>query len=197
MSRKLSSACGSFPSSSRAATRRETRGQSASAAGDESFSQGSCKAPIATRRPCASQKIAMSVKNKRPETCMNWCSKVLTRYPNTVMKLGISIVGAGRIGRALGRRLREQGWRIHSVVTRSESTARRAVRSIGGGAARGEISQRIFSAPVILIALPESAIAQGGTKLASLGETELRGKNALHTSGALNSYSLFRFRFIG
>ena len=84
---------------------------------------------------------------------MNWCSNVPTRYPNIAMKLGISIVGAGRIGRALGRRLREQGWRIHSVVTRSESTARRAVRSIGGGAARGELSQSIFSAPVILIAV--------------------------------------------
>src|SRR6266700_1854167 len=197
MCRKLSSACGSFPSSSRAATRSETRGQSASAAGDESLSQGSCKAPIATRRPCAIQKIAMSVKNKRPETCMNWCSKVLTRYPNTVMKLGISIVGAGRIGRALGRRLREQGWRIHSVVTRSESTARRAVRSIGGGSARGELSQSIFSAPVILIAVPESAIAEVVTRLASLGETELRGKIALHTSGALSSDVLVGLRSMG
>ena len=66
---------------------------------------------------------------------MSWCSKVPTRYPSIVMKSGISIIGAGRVGRALGPRLREQGWKIHAVVTRSEATARRAVRSIGGGSA--------------------------------------------------------------
>jgi predicted short-subunit dehydrogenase-like oxidoreductase (DUF2520 family) len=113
------------------------------------------------------------------------------------MKLGISIVGAGRIGRALGRRLREQGWRIHSVVTRSESTARRAVRSIGGGAACGELSQSIFSAPVILIAVPESAIAEVVTGLTTLGKRELRGKIALHTSGALSSDVLAGLRSMG
>src|SRR5260221_130738 len=42
-----------------------------------------------------------------------------TRYPSIVKKSGISIIGAGRIGRALGRRLRQQGWKIHSVVTRA------------------------------------------------------------------------------
>ena len=113
------------------------------------------------------------------------------------MKLGISIVGAGRIGRALGRRLREQGWRIHSVVTRSESTARRAVRSIGGGSARGELSQSIFSAPVILIAVPESAIAEVVTRLTTLGERELHGRIALHTSGALSSEVLAGLRSMG
>jgi predicted short-subunit dehydrogenase-like oxidoreductase (DUF2520 family) len=113
------------------------------------------------------------------------------------MKSGISIVGAGRIGRALGRRLCEQGWRIHSVVTRSESTARRAVRSIGGGSASGELSRNIFSARVILIAVPESAMANLVTRLASLGEAELRGKIVLHTSGALNSDVLGALRSLG
>jgi len=70
------------------------------------------------------------------------------------MKYGISIVGAGRIGRALGRRLREQGWKIRSVVTQSEATARRAVRFIGGGSAHAQLSAAIFSAPVILLAVP-------------------------------------------
>ena len=106
-------------------------------------------------------------------------------------------MGAGRIGRVLGRRLREQGWRIHSVVTRSESTARRAVRSIGGGTARGELSRSIFSARVILIAVPESAMANLVTRLASVGEGELRGKIVLHTSGVLNSDVLGALRSFG
>ena len=46
----------------------------------------------------------------------------------------VSIVGAGRVGKSLGKRLRELGWRIGAVVT--ASTARAAVRRIGGGTVR-------------------------------------------------------------
>lgn len=45
----------------------------------------------------------------------------------------ISIIGAGRVGGTLGRRLRELGWRIGAVVTRSPSTSRAAARAIGAG----------------------------------------------------------------
>ena len=45
----------------------------------------------------------------------------------------VSIVGAGRVGRALGRRLHELGWRVGGVTGRSISTARAAVRVIGAG----------------------------------------------------------------
>ena len=113
------------------------------------------------------------------------------------MKYGISIVGAGRIGRALGRRLREQGWKIRSVVTQSEATARRAVRFIGGGSAHAQLSAAIYSAPVILLAVPDSAIADVVTALASFVPADLRGKTVLHTSGALSSDVLERLRSFG
>jgi predicted short-subunit dehydrogenase-like oxidoreductase (DUF2520 family) len=45
----------------------------------------------------------------------------------------ISIVGAGRVGTTLGKRLRQLGWRVGAVVTRSPRTARAAVRAIGAG----------------------------------------------------------------
>jgi predicted short-subunit dehydrogenase-like oxidoreductase (DUF2520 family) len=45
----------------------------------------------------------------------------------------ISIVGAGRVGKTLGKRLRELGWHIGAVVTQSSPTSRAAVRAIGGG----------------------------------------------------------------
>jgi predicted short-subunit dehydrogenase-like oxidoreductase (DUF2520 family) len=45
----------------------------------------------------------------------------------------ISIIGAGRVGKTLGKRLRELGWRIGAVVTRSKATSRAAVRAIGAG----------------------------------------------------------------
>ena len=73
-----------------------------------------------------------------------------TRYPSTVKKSGISIIGAGRIGRTPGRRLREQGWKIDSVVTPSRATARRAVRSIGGGRGSGDLSPSVLSAALPL-----------------------------------------------
>ncbi len=49
------------------------------------------------------------------------------------MKRTLSIVGAGRVGRTLGKRLRERGWRIGTIVTRSTATSRAAVRAIGAG----------------------------------------------------------------
>jgi len=45
----------------------------------------------------------------------------------------VSIVGAGRVGISLGKHLRELGWRIGAIVTRSKATARAAVRRIGAG----------------------------------------------------------------
>ena len=40
------------------------------------------------------------------------------------MRRSLAILGAGRVGRALGRRLREEGWKIGAVVTRSAASAR-------------------------------------------------------------------------
>jgi len=114
-----------------------------------------------------------------------------------VKKFGISIVGAGRIGRTLGRRLREEGWKIHAVVTRSETTARRAVRSIGGGSGHAEFSHSIFTAPIILIAVPESSIESVVARLSSRDQADWRGKIVLHTSGALSSEVLRPLRSHG
>lgn len=118
-------------------------------------------------------------------------------YSNIVKKFGISIVGAGRVGRALGRRLREQGWRIHGVVTRSEATAKRAVRFIAGGSAHVGISHGVSTAHAILIAVPDSEIAQVAAELSSFGQSVLRGKIVLHTSGALSSEVLTQLRSFG
>jgi len=120
-----------------------------------------------------------------------------TRYPSIMRKSTISIIGAGRIGRALGRRLREQGWKIHSVVTRSQATARRAVRSIGAGSGSGEVSPSVLSASVILISVPDSAISAVVNRLATFDEADLQSKTVLHTSGALSSKVLERLRPLG
>jgi predicted short-subunit dehydrogenase-like oxidoreductase (DUF2520 family) len=99
----------------------------------------------------------------------------------------LAIVGAGRVGRALGRRLRELGWKIGAVVTRNESSARRAVRFIGGGMPVASMSRRILQSTCILIATPDSAVASVAEELTRVGGEELKGHVILHTSGALDS----------
>jgi predicted short-subunit dehydrogenase-like oxidoreductase (DUF2520 family) len=109
----------------------------------------------------------------------------------------LSIVGAGRVGRALGQQMRELGWKIGAVVTRNESSARRAVRFIGEGAACVGMSRRILASTCILIATPDGAIEEVANELARIGGEELQGQVVLHTSGALDSSVLSAVRACG
>jgi predicted short-subunit dehydrogenase-like oxidoreductase (DUF2520 family) len=109
----------------------------------------------------------------------------------------LSIIGAGRVGRALGRRLRESGWKIGAVVTSREPTARKAVRSIGAGHAHAFLTRQVLAAQVILITAPDRSAVDVAEELARVGAEELRGKIVLHTSGALSSAVLAPVRKCG
>jgi len=98
----------------------------------------------------------------------------------------VAIVGAGRVGRALGMRLHELGWRIGTVVTRSQATARAAVRAMGDGRPHAGLTRQILAADVILIATPDGAIRRAAAQMARMGGKEWRDKVVLHTSGALD-----------
>jgi len=84
----------------------------------------------------------------------------------------VAIVGAGRVGRVLGRRLRERGWRIGPVVTRSMRSARIARRYIGSGTPQAGLSEALLAADLILIATPDRLIAETAAALAGLGGDE-------------------------
>jgi predicted short-subunit dehydrogenase-like oxidoreductase (DUF2520 family) len=103
------------------------------------------------------------------------------------MRASLSIVGAGRVGRVLGRRLRELGWTIDLVATRSESTARSAVRFIGAGKPQAGLSRRLLDSWLILICAHDAEIAAIAAELARIGGEELHGHIVLHTSGALDA----------
>jgi len=109
----------------------------------------------------------------------------------------MAILGAGRVGRSLGRRLRLLGWKIGAVVTRSEVGARRAVRFIGAGAAHGKMTRQLLASPIILVTTPDGVLPQVARELARIGGEELRGKIVLHTSGALDSSVLAPLRKCG
>jgi predicted short-subunit dehydrogenase-like oxidoreductase (DUF2520 family) len=119
----------------------------------------------------------------------------------------LSIVGAGRVGRTLGKRLRERGWRIGAVVTRSAATSRFAVRTIGAGAplawagsvgihphgkrrGSGQDSAldvtAIFAADVIFLCTADDDLPALVRTLAKLGRAKCKGKIVLHTSATLD-----------
>jgi predicted short-subunit dehydrogenase-like oxidoreductase (DUF2520 family) len=102
----------------------------------------------------------------------------------------VAIVGAGRVGRGLGRRLRELGWRIGAVVSRSEAKARAAVRAIGGGQPHAGLTRQVVAADLILITTPDAAVQKVAHELARISGREIRGKVVLHTSGALDRRAL-------
>jgi predicted short-subunit dehydrogenase-like oxidoreductase (DUF2520 family) len=114
-----------------------------------------------------------------------------------VVQNSLAIIGAGRVGSALGRRLCELGWKIGAVVTRSEASARRSVRFIGAGKACAGLARQILASRVILIATPDDNIAVVAQELARIGEEELRGKVVLHSSGAIDSTVLSPVQQLG
>ncbi|HEY2352204.1 MAG TPA: DUF2520 domain-containing protein [Candidatus Acidoferrum sp.] len=103
------------------------------------------------------------------------------------MRGALAIIGAGRVGRALGRRLHELGWKIGAVVTQNESSARKAVRFIGAGRPHAVLSRDVLASRVILICTPDDVVMKVAGELARVGSEELQGKAVLHSSGALTS----------
>ncbi len=103
------------------------------------------------------------------------------------MSRSVSIVGAGSLGRALGRSLRRLGWRIGAVVTRSAAHSRAAVRAIGAGTPLPTLTSEVMDADVILLATPDDVLAVVAGKLAALAMGKCRGKIVLHGSGALDN----------
>ncbi|MGC2416330.1 MAG: Rossmann-like and DUF2520 domain-containing protein [Candidatus Acidiferrales bacterium] len=102
----------------------------------------------------------------------------------------VSIVGAGRVGISLGKHLRELGWRIGAVVTRSKATARAAVRRIGAGKPFDRLTSEVCTADVILFATPDDVLPAIVRDLARIAGAGCKGKIALHTSATLDRSAL-------
>ncbi|HYL68301.1 MAG TPA: DUF2520 domain-containing protein [Candidatus Limnocylindria bacterium] len=102
----------------------------------------------------------------------------------------ISIVGAGRVGQTLARRLRQLGWRIGAVVTQSKKTSQVAARAIGGGTPHSRLTRDALRAEVLLITTPDGALERVARALANFPGENYHSKIALHTSGALDRRAL-------
>lgn len=134
------------------------------------------------------------------------------------MKRSVSIIGAGRVGKTLGRRLHERGWRIAAVVTRSADTARAAVRTIGAGTpmvfgggsglqfrenrkgSAGVSSldlKAVFAADVIFITTADDFLPSIARAIARNAGARCRGKVILHTAATLDRTALAPFARCG
>ncbi|HUL34238.1 MAG TPA: Rossmann-like and DUF2520 domain-containing protein [Candidatus Eisenbacteria bacterium] len=109
----------------------------------------------------------------------------------------LAILGAGRVGRALGRALHEHGWHITVVTARSQASARNAVKFIRAGQPYSCIPPQVVAAKTILIAVPDDAIPETAAELARVGAESLRRKIVLHTSGACDASVLEAVRECG
>ena len=99
----------------------------------------------------------------------------------------MALVGAGRVARGLGGRLREAGWKIGAVVARGMPSARAAVRAIRGGIPFAGPTRRVLDAGIILLAVPDDALAGVASQLERTCGDDLRRKVVVHTCGALSS----------
>lgn len=127
-------------------------------------------------------------------------------------KQPVSIIGAGRMGTALGLALKAAGHQIDVVVTLRPAHARRAANAIGGrtlGLAASQLSRlrptqmdRLTNSSFLLIATPDDAIHDLAGQLAmifkSVGTIKARNRRiAIHTSGALSSIALLPLQSAG
>ncbi|QOL50886.1 Rossmann-like and DUF2520 domain-containing protein [Massilia litorea] len=104
------------------------------------------------------------------------------------MPATLNIVGAGHVGRTLGRLFHEHGvFAVQDVLTRSQASAADAVAFIGAGRALAQVAP-LRPASVWMLAVGDDQIAPTCAALAAAGL--LNGATVFHCSGAKASGEL-------
>ena len=111
------------------------------------------------------------------------------------MSASLNIVGAGHVGRALGRLFAARGvLPVQDVLTRSHASAQAAVAFIGAGRAVDAV-EALRPASVWMLAVLDDRIAGVARQLAARGD--LAGAVVFHCSGAKASSELEPLRAAG
>jgi predicted short-subunit dehydrogenase-like oxidoreductase (DUF2520 family) len=108
----------------------------------------------------------------------------------------IAIIGAGKVGTAMGYLLRDCGYCIVAVASRTIDSAKRAIDFIGEGEASTNLKNTAKKAEIVFITTSDGAIKNVCKKVASEGGFH-RGSVVLHMSGALPSDILSSARDVG
>lgn len=101
---------------------------------------------------------------------------------------GIAILGAGVVGSALGRALREAGYPVVMVASRTLASARRAAEFIRGDAdhqpaVTTDVARTLAVADCVLVAVPDRALAEVTGALAAASAIRA-GVCVVHCAGA-------------
>jgi predicted short-subunit dehydrogenase-like oxidoreductase (DUF2520 family) len=100
--------------------------------------------------------------------------------------LKIAIIGAGVVGTAIGYLLKQSGYPVVAIASRTLKSARRAKAFIGGGVASTDLAKTARKADIIFITTSDSAIKETCDKIALENGFRL-GSVVFHTCGALPS----------
>jgi predicted short-subunit dehydrogenase-like oxidoreductase (DUF2520 family) len=100
-----------------------------------------------------------------------------------------SIVGAGRLGTALGAALAKRGWKVEAIVDREARAARESRRLIGAGRASTSPAAAAGARGLVVIAVPDDAIADAARELSRAGGF-WQGRGVFHMSGLVTAAAL-------
>jgi predicted short-subunit dehydrogenase-like oxidoreductase (DUF2520 family) len=109
----------------------------------------------------------------------------------------VVLIGSGRVATALAFRLCASGRRVAAVVSRKRSSARRLARRTSIPLAADSLNAIPLSGSLIIIAVPDDAIAGVAARMALLRGVDWRSVQVLHTSGAATSDELGPLHALG
>ncbi len=98
----------------------------------------------------------------------------------------VSIIGAGVVGTAIGYLLKERGYSIVGIASRTLTSAQKARDYIGEGDATTDLGATAQKAEIVFITTSDRAIEEVCKKIASEGGFN-PGVTVFHTCGALSS----------
>lgn len=114
--------------------------------------------------------------------------------------LSISFLGAGALASGLARRLCERGVRVPEVLSRPAVESRRRAAALARevGAVPGTMATAALACDVLLLAVPDAAIAGTAKSLARrFARRAMRPRVVLHASGARDSSALAPLSALG
>jgi predicted short-subunit dehydrogenase-like oxidoreductase (DUF2520 family) len=101
----------------------------------------------------------------------------------TAARPTVAVIGAGRLGGALGRLLSLAGYRVVAVTGRTSGSARAAARFVGAGEPTTDVVRAAAGARIVLITTPDREIRAVCERIAGGGGLR-RGALVAHASGA-------------
>src|SRR5262249_59359105 len=117
------------------------------------------------------------------------------RKATDMRRESFAIIGAGRVGRTLGRILALRGFEPRGISCRRLPSARRAAAFIGGGIPTTR-NLEAADAALVILSLPDSLVAGVARELAG-ARIRWKGRTVAHTSGALSSAALVPLARLG